>query len=598
MHALIDSKFGMKMGVLGPWLLCGLLLLICIVEGHVHYYDFVLKEANFTRLCNTKSMLVVNDSFPGPTIRVQKGDTVYVNVQNQGDYGLTIHWHGVHQPRNPWSDGPEYVTQCPIEPKTNFTYEVIFSDEEGTLWWHAHSDWTRASVHGAIVVMPLEETGFPFAEPDGEELIIFGSWYLIERLNEVVTEDVEEGLDTPRSDCYTINGQPGDFGWCSNESTHRWQVEYNKTYLLRIVNAVMNAELYFAIAEHTLTVVGMDGSYVKPIVTDYVMISAGQTMDILVTANQPLGRYYMAGRQFDTAKSAVEGYDKSNVTAILEYKGNYSHPVYPIFPSTLPAFEDIESAVKFTSRLKSLASIDHPTNVPQNITTKMYITVAMNNGTLINGGEEIKSGLLSSLNNLSWVNPSTDVLLAYYRNMSGFYTSDFPDFPPALFDFVSDDLAPDRTIATVKATRVKVLEYNEEVEIVFQGTNLLDASEDHPMHLHGYSFYVVGSGFGDFDNETDPEGYNLIDPPKLTTVSVPKKGWVAIRFKASNPGVWLWHCHLDRHFSWGMNTVMIVKNGGTPETSIRRPPPYLPPCNGSPANVFEQFHHKFSKTSK
>ncbi|PRQ51692.1 hypothetical protein RchiOBHm_Chr2g0147271 [Rosa chinensis] len=42
MHALIDSKFGMKMGVLGPWLLCGLLLLICIVEGHVHYYDFVV----------------------------------------------------------------------------------------------------------------------------------------------------------------------------------------------------------------------------------------------------------------------------------------------------------------------------------------------------------------------------------------------------------------------------------------------------------------------------------------------------------------------------------------------------------------------------
>ncbi|KAL6134767.1 hypothetical protein ACLB2K_066995 [Fragaria x ananassa] len=57
-----------------------------------------------------------------------------------------------------------------------------------------------------------------------------------------------------------------------------------KTYLLRIINAVMNAELYFAIAEHTLTVVGMDGSYVKPIVTDFVMISTGQTMDILVTS--------------------------------------------------------------------------------------------------------------------------------------------------------------------------------------------------------------------------------------------------------------------------------------------------------------------------
>lgn len=59
------------------------------------------------------------------------------------------------------------------------------------------------------------------------------------------------------------------------------------------------------------------------------------------------------------------------------------------------------------------------------------------------------------------------------------------------------------------------------------------------MHLHGYTFYVVGSGFGNFDNETDPLGYNLIDPPKMNTVSLPKKGWVAIRFKASNPGTFL-----------------------------------------------------------
>lgn len=24
--------------------------------------------------------------------------------------------HGVKQPRNPWGDGPEYITQCPIKP--------------------------------------------------------------------------------------------------------------------------------------------------------------------------------------------------------------------------------------------------------------------------------------------------------------------------------------------------------------------------------------------------------------------------------------------------------------------------------------------------
>jgi laccase len=122
--------------------------------------------------------------------------------------------------------------------------------------------------------------------------------------------------------------------------------------------------------------------------------------------------------------------------------------------------------------------------------------------------------------------------------MSGFYTTDFPDYPPSLYNFTADTV-PDYATETVQGTKVKVLNYNEEVEIVFQGTNVLDASEDHPMHLHGYTFYVVGSGYGNFDNVTDPAGYNLIDPPKMNTVSLPKKGWTAIRFKASNPGMLL-----------------------------------------------------------
>lgn len=549
-----------------------------LAQAKVHYHDFILTETNFTRLCSSKSLLVVNESLPGPVIRVTKGDTVYVNVHNQGDYGVTIHWHGVHQPRNPWSDGPEYITQCPIEPGSNFTYEIIFSDEEGTLWWHAHSDWTRAGVHGAIVVLPNEETGFPFPKPDGEEILVLGSWYVGD-VNEEVAEDLENGADTPRSDSYTINGQPGDFCVCSNESTYRWQVDYGKTYLLRLVNAAMNAELYFAIAQHNLTVVGLDGSYVKPVITGFVMIAPGQTMDMLVTAKQPLGRYYVAARQYDSARSDVTDYDQTNATAILEYRGNYTPSADPIFPSTLPSYEDFAPAMSFTSRLRSLANRDHPVNVPKNITTRMYIAVSMNTVTFDYEGTT-KSGLASSLNNVSWINPSTDVLLAYYRNMSGIYTPDFPDYPPVLFNFTADEV-PDYTTTTIQGTKVKIFDYDEEVEIVFQGTNVFDASEDHPMHLHGYTFYVVGSGYGNFDNVTDPEGYNLVDPPKMNTVPLPKKGWVALRFKASNPGVWLWHCHLDRHLSWGMDTVFIVKNGGTRETSIREPPPYMPPCSSS-----------------
>ncbi|MBA0623997.1 hypothetical protein Godav_009413 [Gossypium davidsonii] len=125
-------------------------------------------------MCNTSTLLVVNNSYPGPEIRVHRGDTVFVNVHNRGKYGFTIHWHGVKQPRNPWFDGPEFITQCPIRPRTNFTYKIILSEEIGTLWWHAHSDWTRGSVHGAIVILPVENETYPFPTPDGEQTIILG----------------------------------------------------------------------------------------------------------------------------------------------------------------------------------------------------------------------------------------------------------------------------------------------------------------------------------------------------------------------------------------------------------------------------------------
>ena len=89
-----------------------------------------------------------------------------------------------------------------------------------------------------------------------------------------------------------------------------------------------------------------------------------------------------------------------------------------------------------------------------------------------------------------------------------------------------------------QGTRVNVLNYGATVEIVFQGTNVV-AGIDHPMHLHGFSFHVVGYGLGNFNQSKDPLNFNLVDPPYLNTVIVPVNGWAAIRFVATNPGMWL-----------------------------------------------------------
>ncbi|KAK7844312.1 laccase-14 [Quercus suber] len=77
----------------------------------------------------------------------------------------------------------------------------------------------------------------------------------------------------------------------------------------------------------------------------------------------------------------------------------------------------------------------------------------------------------------------------------------------------------------------------------------MNTGENHLMHLHGFRFYVVRTGVGDFDNVTDPLTYNLVDPPEANT-----------------------------HMSWGMDTVFIVRNDNTEESAILPPSAYMPPC--------------------
>ncbi|KAJ0085243.1 hypothetical protein Patl1_07925 [Pistacia atlantica] len=230
----------------------------------------------------------------------------------------------------------------------------------------------------------------------------------------MITNSIETGVNPSTSDAFTINGKPGDRYNCSSDSIYRLKVKYGKAYLLRIVNAVMNEEHFFAIAKHNITVVGQDGAYIKPINTNYIMITPGQTMDILFTANQNLSHYYMASAPFFDSTVA---FNNSTTTAVVQYEGKYSAPSSPFFPN-LPFYNNTEAAENFTKRVRSLASKEHPINVPKNITTRIYISVALNRLLCPNNSCNTTAGdrQSASLNNISFETPKIDILQAYYRH--------------------------------------------------------------------------------------------------------------------------------------------------------------------------------------
>jgi laccase len=79
--------------------------------------------------------------------------------------------------------------------------------------------------------------------------------------------------------------------------------------------------------------------------------------------------------------------------------------------------------------------------------------------------------------------------------------------------------------------------FNDVVEVVLQNEGYSRAlgTENHPIHLHGFNFFVLAQGLGRFDPRMRST-YNLENPQVRNTVAVPAGGWAVIRFTANNPG--------------------------------------------------------------
>lgn len=560
-------------------LLCIVLSLTLVVSfpiAETHYHEFVVQQTAVTRLCRTRNIITVNGQFPGPTLEVRNGDTVIIKATNKARYNVTLHWHGIRQLRTAWADGPEYVTQCPIQSGATYTYRFTIQDQEGTLWWHAHSRWIRATVYGALIIKPKLGSTYPFPKPKLEFPIILGEWWN-RNIQSVMRRAVFSGAAPNVSNAYTINGQPGDLYRCSSQDTSKLPVSSGDTVLLRIINAALNQQLFFTVANHKLTVVATDAIYTKPFASRVIMIGPGQTTDVLLTADQTPGRYYIAARAYESAMNAA--FDNTTTTAILEYKstscnaknGACPNPTFP----PLPAYNDTNTVTRFLAQLRSPSKAEVPTKIDENL----FFTMGLgffncSPGPRCQGPNNTR--FAASMNNVSFVLPNTTSLLqAFYQKIPGIYTTDFPPVPPVQFDYTGN--VSRGLWQPVLGTKLYKLKFGSTVQIVLQDTAIV-TTENHPVHLHGYHFYIVGQGFGNFNPARDPAGFNLIDPPARNTINVPVGGWAVIRFVADNPGVWLFHCHIDSHLTWGLAMSFEVENGVGEAESLEPPPPDLPRC--------------------
>lgn len=321
--------------------------------------------------------------------------------------------------------------------------------------------------------------------------------------------------------------------------TLKLKVKPGKTYLLRLINAALNDELFVSIANHNLTVVEADAVYTKPFKTNTLLITPGQTTNVLLKTkiHFPNATFLIAARPYATGPAT---FDNTTTTGILEY---HRTPIVrsrkaklPLFKPSLPVFNDTNFAAKFNKKVRSLATTQFPAKVPQKIDRRFFFTVGLGLSSCpktqtCQGPNNTR--VAAAVNNVSFVLPNVALLQAHFFNQSkGVYTTDFPNNPPFKFNYTG---TPPSNIMVNTGTKVVVLPFNTSVELVMQDTSIIGA-ESHPLHLHGFNFFIVGQGNGNFDPKKDPARFNLVDPAERNTAGVPSGGWVAVRFLADNPG--------------------------------------------------------------
>lgn len=508
-----------------------------------------------------KRVYLVNGVFPGPTVEVRSGDTLKIQVENHIDdnEGLSIHWHGLNMRGSNAMDGAVGFTQCSIPKGYNFTYEFhIDEDQSGTFWYHAHSQVQRADgLYGGLIVHRPAAQGL---KPESrvhnyekEVLLLIGDWY--HRSGEEILRwylSIGSYGNEPVPDSLLINGA-GRFNCsmaaparplqCMQKPIPRLRVDDPRPVRFRIVNVGSLAGFSIQTSNAKMLAIHVDGgNEIEASDADMLgIIYPGERVDIIIRWN--IGAELVGSSlqvSFDEEDFTYPNpslVSEQSFPVDLEFK-SHPHSVRPRLEEQPLSHFDLQTA--HSRRPQPLLP-----EQPQQI--MVYTTIMK-----LSKFNNIPKGFM---NHTSWQPQSSPSLPLLYLSKT-------------LWD-------ENQLIPWIKHSDDEGGESGW-VDIVLNNLN----EGGHPFHLHGHNFYVLSTykssrGWGSFNPfttapEFSPAGaYNLDKPLKKDTVFVPRRGYVVLRFRADNEGIWMFHCHILWHQASGM--AMGFQVGGSESDGLASP---------------------------
>ncbi|KAH9295283.1 hypothetical protein KI387_038871, partial [Taxus chinensis] len=494
-----------------------------------------------------ETVIAINGQYPGPVITAKVGDTIIVEVENgMPTENVVVHWHGIRQIGTPWNDGTASISQCPILSGEKYNYTFVV-DQPGTYFYHGHYGLQRAAgLYGWLIVEAAGKEPFSY---DGELRVMLDDWWHKSVYQQAYDLSSNPFLWVGEAQSLLMEGRgkyhcsKPNSGRCNATnpqcSAHILPVKSGGTYRLRIASVASLATLNFLIQGHNMTVVEADGHYVEPVVLDNLDVYSGESYSVLITANQDPSQNYWAGVNVRGRRSRAE-----TGLSILNYLPNPSTKLPAGPPPSSPLWNDFAYSKALARKFVSLKGHEE---LPPLQSHRQLI--------LLNTQNDINGVTKWAINNISLVPPPTPYLAAMKYKIPDAYDA---TPPPENYNAADYNIfLPPPNPNAREGNGVYVFNFSSVVDVILQNANTLDPnnSEIHPWHLHGHEFWIMGYGEGVFDSKRDPKTYNLVNPPLRNTVALFPYGWTALRFRANNPGAWIFHCHLEAHLFMGMGII-------------------------------------------
>lgn len=493
-----------------------------------------------------KSVLVVNRNMPGPALEVCLNDTIIVDVTNGllGDSN-TIHWHGLLQKATPYMDGVPNLTQCPIIPYTTFRY-MFQADNSGTHFWHSHVGLQRGDgCFGAFIIRKPDDPHLPLYDFDlTEHIIITQDWIHTNGItmftnhhhsigdnkpvnilvngkgrflnqNKVIVDPIDDNLTEADVEptTYSENAIP------SRESVMRMTEEFpnvgaenitdrlrtvpfevfNVTqgyrYRFRTINTgFLNCPIQISVDNHTLLVIQSDGYDLEPVEVKSFVAYAGERFDFVLNASQKIGNYWM---RFKGLMDCDERFERARQVAIVRYEG-----APDVEPSASTDYDFPIEGLELNSLNKGPGHVD-------SLTMAEVSALAEDEEWLKQEEPDFKFYIYYDFYNI-------DHSLFYYPPLYGINNVSRPVYAPQLnrislkippvpllpardeideSTFCNETSLKEKGIDCTKefceCHHVLQIPLNSVVEMVLVDEgHTFDAN--HPFHLHGYAFRVIG----------------------------------------------------------------------------------------------------------